>query len=124
LAILNLINRRLLKNSLAEYSTMKKALLAVIIVLLIGGAYIFLQPSMKEGVKAYSIVDLAEQSGIGSGTCAAKLENTNSYSVNVTYKFSGIESKTVKLNESTTAPVEGVGCSEPSMKIIDVEKLS
>ena len=99
-----------------------KLITAILLVLLAGGIFL-IQDSTTQGVKTHSVTDLTSDLNLGSGTCAAKIDNTNSYPVNVTYKFSGIESDTTRINSSSTVPVEGIGCSETSVEIVQVRNL-
>lgn len=102
---------------------MKYKSIAVILFVLLAGGIFLMQDSTTEGVRAHSVTDLTSDLNLGSGTCAAKIDNTNSYPVNVTYKFRGIESDTTRINGSSTVPVEGIGCSEASIEILQVRDL-
>lgn len=85
-----------------------------------------------KGVKVYDAVEIGKDSGLGAGKCVAKVRNTNSYYVNLTYRFEGTGTEEVRVKPVESMGEEdlgfqiinGMGCSKPEVEILSVERVN
>lgn len=62
-----------------------------------------------------------------SGMCSAKVKNTNSYNVTVTYQFDGTDAETETIRPSSETKqgwtlINGQGCFSPEIELLSVER--